>query len=69
MKNIIIIHAEIQFVCALVCVCAGVCLQVCLWRGVQTLTKFILLLLLRAVVAVVVLLVLFAPCLSAGIKM
>lgn len=54
-----------------VCVCAGVCVcvQVCLWRGVQTLTKFILLLLLRAVVAVGVLLVLFAPCLSAGIKM
>lgn len=67
MKNIIIIHAEFQFVCALVCM--RWCVQVCLWRGVQTLTKFILLLLLGAVVAVVVLLVLFAPCLSAGIKM
>lgn len=61
MKNIIIIHAEFQFVCALVRV------QVCLWRGVQTLAKFILLLLLRAVVAVVVLLVLlFAPVFVCG---
>lgn len=52
--------------CVRWCVCAGVCVQVCLWRGVQTLTKFILLLLLRAVVAVVVLLVLFAPVFVCG---